>query len=208
MAELQALRKSFSSIGIALDDSLSNGYHDINGGLWRALERGETTIPHIRKERFRRLFAARRIPFDPDDFAERFVDELGRGIFPLDGAVDICRYISSRARIVVLTNGIRDVQLPRVLNSPIAGFVSDIVVSEEAGASKPSPAMFEFAASRAGFFDKAAMLMVGDSLSSDIAGGIAYGIDTCWYNPGKKPGTDGPDPTYEIRHLVELKDIL
>ena len=111
-------------------------------------------------------------------------------------------------RSVVVTNGIKEVQRSRIGRSPLEPYFSDLVISEEAGSSKPSPAIFEHACARLGFHDKDRMIMVGDSLSSDIRGGVNFGIDTCWFNPGSKANDSGLRPTYEIRELSELRTIL
>jgi FMN phosphatase YigB (HAD superfamily) len=90
----------------------------------------------------------------------------------------------------------------------IRGYLSGVVISEAVSCSKPSPLIFDRAAELLGFHDKAGMLMVGDSLGSDIQGGINYGIDTCWVNPGSAKNETSIIPSFEIRSLGELRTIL
>jgi 2-haloacid dehalogenase len=108
----------------------------------------------------------------------------------------------------VLTNGLADVQRPRIASSSLAGVVEHIVISEEVGAAKPDPAIFAVALARMGAPDPRDVLLIGDSLSSDIAGGVAAGLDTCWFNPRAMPRGNGPVPTYEIRRLEELLPLI
>jgi 2-haloacid dehalogenase len=105
---------------------------------------------------------------------------------------------------MIITNGLRDVQRPRIAKSAIGGCFAGVVISEEVGASKPDGRIFEVAFERMGCPRKEDVLIVGDSLSSDMQGGSDYGIDTCWFNPQKKPRDPDVEIDYEIRDLREL----
>lgn len=207
-AEDQAMAESFRAFGLALDPPTVEAYEAINRELWARLERGEIGTGFLKHERFRLLFAQSHPHIDPVAFSETFIAWLGRGIFPLPGAVELCARLSARCRLVVLSNGIKDVQVPRIANSPLAPYIESLVVSEEAGVGKPDPGIFEYASRVLGFYDKAAMLIVGDSLASDIQGGANFGIDTCWYNPGHRRSPSGPRPTYEVDSLAALARLL
>lgn len=82
------------------------------------------------------------------------------------------------------------------------------MISEEVKVSKPNPKIFEHALNNMNHIDKRNVLMVGDSLTSDIQGGINFGIDTCWFNPNKIVNRTDIKPTYEISNLMKLKNIL
>jgi len=112
------------------------------------------------------------------------------------------------AEIVLITNGISHVQRARINRSPIAHMIRAVVVSEEAGVSKPDPGIFSLAAGCTACTDRSRMLMIGDSLASDIAGGVAFGIDTCWFNPAGSSATDQVRPRYEVRQLADLPAIV
>ncbi|MNI68605.1 putative HAD-hydrolase YfnB [compost metagenome] len=99
-------------------------------------------------------------------------------------------------------------QLSRIKGSPLAEVFEQIIISEEAGSQKPAAGIFDYAFAKLGLTDKSKVLIVGDSLTSDIQGGINYGIDTCWFNPLQKPDSIGIQPTYEIRELAELLEIV
>lgn len=111
-------------------------------------------------------------------------------------------------RLAIITNGIKDVQLSRIQGSPLCNTFEQIIISEEAGSQKPEPGIFDYAFAKLGITDKSKVLIVGDSLTSDIQGGKNYGIDTCWFNPLEKANEAGIKPTYEIRDLSELLRII
>ncbi len=96
----------------------------------------------------------------------------------------------------------------RLANSTIKGFISQLIISEEVGAAKPQSAFFDAALERCGYPAKGDMLIIGDSLTSDMQGGLEYGIDTCWYNPSGVAKPDGFDIVYEIKSLHELLEIV
>jgi len=207
-AEKQALRLAFGQFGLEFSGRAALEYEEINAGVWRRLELGELDQATLKVERFRLLFDRMRADADPAAFSAAYLQELGKGVFLLPGAEETCAYLGGKYTLVVVTNGIKDVQRSRIARSPLATYFSDLVISEEAGSSKPSPAIFEHACARLGFHDRDRMIMVGDSLSSDIRGGVNFGIDTCWFNPGSKANDSGLRPTYEIRALSELRSIL
>lgn len=207
-AEDQAMAQTFKAFGLALDPGMVQAYEAINRELWARLERGEIGTAFLKVERFRRLLAQGHPDIDPVAFSDTFSSWLGRGIFPLPGAVELCASLSPRCRLVVVSNGIKEVQVPRVRDSPLSPYIEALIVSEEAGVGKPDPGIFEHACRLLDFHDKAAMLMVGDSLASDIQGGANFGIDTCWYNPGHRDRSAGPVPTYEADSLAAIAGLL
>jgi HAD superfamily hydrolase (TIGR01549 family) len=126
----------------------------------------------------------------------------------MEGAYDVLQALHQHSRIAVVTNGLEAVQRNRLMRSSIHPFVSELIISEEIGAAKPHRAYFDAALARSGHPSKKDVLIIGDSLSSDIRGGADYGIDTCWYNPTGLPGPEGLPITYEIKHLHELAGIV
>ncbi len=236
-AEEAALEGTFRDFGIDLSEELALEYERINKSLWQQLEQGSIRLSELKSERFRRLFAGTelkiagtkiakfagteiakiagtelkvelKVGIDPEVFGRAYVEWLSRGIYPIEGAEDICRYLAGKYSLVVITNGIREVQLPRIRNSIIAPYVLAIVVSEDAGSSKPDRGIFEYACKAIGKHDRAGMIMLGDSLSSDIQGGINFGIDTCWTNLKHIDNLSSARPTYEVGRLSELREIL
>jgi YjjG family noncanonical pyrimidine nucleotidase len=208
-AEQAALASSFEEFGLQLSSETIRLYEARNTTLWKALERGEIDQERLKVERFRQVFQELGWPVDPATFSAVYIEFLSHGIYPLPQVEETCAYLSERYRLAIVTNGIAGVQYPRILDSGIAQYIEAIIVSEEAGFSKPNPAIFEYGCKRLGFHDKAAMLMVGDSLVSDIQGAVNFGIDSCWLNVAGKPvPQDGPQPSYEIGSLAELRNIV
>ena len=116
--------------------------------------------------------------------------------------------LAAGATLAVISNGLGEVVYARLARLDLSDYFDAVVVSSEVGVAKPSPAIFEAAFERLGSPDKATTLMVGDSLSSDIAGGTAFGIDTCWYNPHHRRPAATDRFTYEVAALAELPAIV
>ncbi|HEY4430914.1 MAG TPA: YjjG family noncanonical pyrimidine nucleotidase [Paenibacillus sp.] len=208
MAESHALSNAFLHFGMptgAADYAAS--YQEINHALWRDLEQGKISSASLRVERFNRLFAANALELDPEAFSEAYLRFLGEGTFLMQGAIELCEELAD-CRLAIITNGIKDVQTSRIQGSPLSETFEQIIISEEAGCQKPETGIFDYAFAKLGISDKEKVLIVGDSLTSDIQGGINYGIDTCWFNPLGKENVSGAEPKYEIRSLSELLDIV
>ena len=214
-AEKCAIETTFHDFGLDFSDQTLARYRSVNDALWKELERGNITSADLRVERFRRLLAE--IPgaeregsssFDVKALSRCYLHHLARGSYLIEGAEDICRYMAERCDLAILTNGIAEVQRSRLSKSVLRDIIPHIIISEEVGLSKPDPRIFEYAMDVLGRPRRDAVLMVGDSLSSDIRGGVNAGIRTCWYNP--HGATCGQDlvPTYEIRALEELRLLL
>jgi 2-haloacid dehalogenase len=158
--------------------------------------------------RFELLLEALQLAGSADDLNVAYVEQLGLCTDLIDGAYDVLQTLSKSSRIAIVTNGLEAVQRSRLMRSTIHPFIAELVISEEVGAAKPHPAFFDAAFARAGNPPRSEVLIIGDSLSSDIQGGVDYGIDTCWYNPTGEAASEGLSLNYEIRHLQELLTIL
>lgn len=208
-AEREALAGTFADFGLELGPDAARVYEEKNRALWKALERGEIDQGRLKVERFRQCFDELGVKVDAADVSAAYIRRLGRCAIPLPHAQASCAYLAAKYRLALITNGIAEVQHPRIRAAPFASLIELVVVSEEAGCGKPDPDIFGYACERLGFFDKAAMIMVGDSLASDIQGARNFGIDSCWLNPSaKERPAGGPEPSYELRSLDELRSIL
>ncbi|OKP97117.1 YjjG family noncanonical pyrimidine nucleotidase [Paenibacillus sp. P46E] len=208
MAESKALYNAFVHFGLPTGaEDYAASYQEINRALWKDLEQGRTTSAVLRVERFNRLFAAHKLELSPEAFSEAYLKFLGEGTYLIQGAVELCQELNGY-RLAVITNGIKDVQLSRIQGSPLSDTFEQIIISEETGYQKPEAGIFDYAFNKLGISDRSKVLIVGDSLTSDIKGGMDYGIDTCWFNPLGKEGVPGIHPTYEIRELSGLLEII
>lgn len=203
-AEREALCDALSATGIAPNEEMIATYSKINDGFWKMLERGEIGKSELRVARFAAF--CRHYGFDTDvaRLAKGYTDALATKGYLIPRALEVCRTLSACCKLYIITNGIASVQRGRFEPSPLRAFVQAIFISEEIGAEKPHPAYFEAVAAQIPDFDRKKALIVGDSLSSDMRGGVNAGIDTCWFNPKGKKALDDLAITYEIHALEEL----
>ncbi|KAJ51677.1 putative hydrolase of the HAD superfamily [Clostridium tetanomorphum] len=183
-------------------------YREINTTIWKEMEDGLITQKELNVERFKRLSRKLNIKFNQVEFAKSYIKRLSCSSFLYDDSICLLESLYKDYKLFIITNGITDVQDNRIRKSTISKYFEDIIISEEAPVSKPDSKIFEYALNNIKYTDKSKVLMVGDSLTSDIQGGINFGIDTCWFNPNKIINNTEIKPTYEISNLMELKDIL
>jgi FMN phosphatase YigB (HAD superfamily) len=145
---------------------------------------------------------------DPGEFSSLYLKQLEQYVFLLDDADLVCDELHKNSALYVATNGFASVQRGRLARSGLLPYLSGIFISEEIGFSKPHRYFFDNIFAQIGpEFPRSQVLLVGNSLSADIAGGRAAGIDTCWYNPQKSSDRGSLRPTYEITSLIELLEI-
>ncbi len=204
--EEMALRIAMKNIGITVDDEGIALYSKINDGMWKALERGEIDKDSLRVERFRKFGEEYGFETDFNALSLNYTDHLALQNYPIEGAVDLCRRLYGKAKMYIITNGIEYVQKSRFATSPLNEFFDKLFISGEIGYEKPDRRFFEAVERGIPDFDPQKTLVIGDSLTSDMAGGIGYGIDCCWYNPAKKP-CDLPIK-YTVSDLSEIEKII
>ena len=207
-AESNALKRTFYSLNLPFEEKYLGIYQRINHDLWQALERHEISPADLRARRFALLLESLQLNGSPDQMSNLYIEQLALGSELMDGAYEVLQSLQEKCRFAIVTNGLQAVQRSRLSRSMIRDFITDIIISEEIGSAKPHSAFFETASSRLGHPPKSEILIIGDSLTSDMQGGVDYGIDTCWFNPNDAPRLDGLPITYEIRHLREVLDIL
>lgn len=209
-AESAALAGALAEIGQRSERGLIEAYREINGRLWRAFERGQVSPEQIKTRRFELLFASLGIESDAVAFGQRYLDHLAQATYLLEGAEEVLEALRGQVGLALISNGLQAVQRPRLARSTIGDYFDVVVISEEVGASKPSPRIFEVAFEHMGHPSKDAVLMVGDSLTADIQGGSDYGIDTCWFNPHGRPRRPDPQvgPDVDIRYEIERLEAL
>lgn len=205
-AEGIALRKTLRQFGLEPTDAICNRYSQINREHWQRLERREITREQVLLGRFQCLFAEMGMQVDPGQCAATYEGCLSQGHYFLPGALDALEKLSRRYRLFLASNGTARVQNSRLDSAGIRGYFENIFISQEMGADKPSPEYFHRCFERIPGFAPERALMVGDSLSSDILGGIQSGMATCWINPRGQQGSLQPD--YELQSIVQLPELL
>lgn len=206
-AEREAFEKTLRQFGIHENLSyLHKEYKKVNLAIWKEFEEKTITSTKLRLERFHRFFTQEKLSLDPVEISPVYLKYLSRGTYLLDGAEDIVKYFHGKCEIALATNGLSDVQHPRIQNSRLAKYFKHIFISEDIGFPKPDRKYFEHIFHKLPFRDSA--IIVGDNLYSDIKGGSDFSIDTCWFNPEKRINESSIVPTFEINDLVELKRII
>lgn len=181
-------------------------YEAINLECWRALEKGQMTHGQLQLARFVRFFDRYPVPGDAKWAAERFPELLARQSILLPHAEAVVREIAAKLPVVIVTNGATRTQRGRMAMSPIRDLISGLVISQEAGVSKPRPELFHMALEPLGVRPRDA-LMIGDGVNSDIRGANNAGIDACWYNPEGKTLPEGVHAEYVISDIRECVGI-
>lgn len=208
LAEAKALEGAFHDFDIPFDAGAAEKYRVINHQIWIDFEHGLVTAEALRVLRFERLFASLHISTAAGLFSERYLFHLSQASDLIEGAEDVLRVLLNTHQLAIITNGLKDVQRPRLARSAIRDCFKGLFISEELGTAKPDPHFFEIALDRIGHPKRENVLIIGDSLTSDIQGGNNAGIDTCWFNPNAVPAVSRFPAVYEIRRLEELLPLL
>lgn len=206
-------REAFKNTMIEFNMEYDEDYHlkiykEINSKLWKEIEAGSITQQQLKVERFKRLSVALDIDFDPIEFANCYAKNLANSSHLYDESFSLVEDLHKNHKLLMVTNGLTEIQDKRIRKSNIAKYFDDIIISEEVKVSKPDPKIFDIALKGIKDLDKSKILMIGDSLTSDIQGGINFGIDTCWFNPYKIKNETNFKPTYEISDIMVLKKII
>lgn len=206
-AEHMAIQKLFKLHNLPVSDEYIAKYSAINLTWWERFEKGEIEKSQIYSGRFREYLDFFGFEADPDKMAEDYFDFLSQGYYLIEGADKALEYIKSKGYTVcITTNGMSKTQYRRIENCNIKQYFDYIFVSEDAGHQKPETEYFEYVMQNTDEKDKSKILVIGDSMSSDILGGINFGVDTCWLNPKGKAGAH--KATYEIANIMQICDIL
>jgi 2-haloacid dehalogenase len=206
-AETTALLKSFQLFNLRFEERYMDSYRRINQDLWHSLERQEIKPEVLRVRRFELFLEDIKMTASVEQLAATYIEQLGLCFDLVDGAYEVLNTLHAKSKIAIVTNGLTAVQRSRLGLSPIKSFITELIISEEIGAAKPHTAFFDVAFERTGNPPKSDVLIIGDSLSSDMRGGVNYGIDTCWFNPLGAQCPADLKITYEIKHLRELLEI-
>ena len=204
-----AITKCFRTAGRDITEEQIKRYSQINDDYWRRLELGEITKDQLLTGRFATLFEEYKIKdIDLAVFAKEYQEALGSVFSFIDDSLTICKALQEKVRQYVITNGVTATQMNKLKLSGLAEAMDGIFISEQIGTPKPAKEFFDYCLKHIEEKDKSKLLIVGDSLSRDIKGGVLSGIPTCWYRPEGAINDTPYHPDYEISDLHMLYDIL
>ena len=205
-AEKAALKDTLVACGLPADEETCAAYHRINDALWKALERGETTQPALKVERFRQLlaFLGRTEP-TAEALCDMYTSQLGCHAELLPGAMALMEALHGKVRIALVSNGVSRIQRSRLSRCPFTPMLDAILISEELGVRKPDPAMIFAGLDALGCTNPAEAVMMGDSLTADIAAAVNAGVDSIFFD---RKGIGSDQATHVIRDLAEAVKIV
>ena len=210
-SEAEAVKEAMKDNGITPTEALVRRYSEINDGLWKKLERGEIQKEVLLYRRFELFAEEFGFVLDAKKMAKDYMYCLSTKGYTLPGAKEFLGRLQGKAAMYIVTNGVEFIQTERYARSGLQGLTERTFISGKLGYEKPDVRYFEAVAKEIPNFDPTKTLIVGDSLTSDMRGGINFGIDTCWYNPKGKQAPEDIHLTFvasnydEIYNFITLK---
>ena len=199
-AERIGIERVLTHFGVPATEENMQKYHHLNKSYWQKLERGELTREHF--------FSDFGIKVNGAEVDGLYRQTLNESAFLLDGVMDLLNGLKNRYELHIVTNGVAETQYKRLAVAGLDKLFKGIYVSEESGYQKPQQEYFDYCFEKMGRNDVENMLIIGDSLTSDIRGGNNAGIDTCWYCPKGGEIPAGVRVNYTIHRLDALKDLI
>ena len=209
-AEKAAVQTLFREFGLGeCTDEMVERYSRINKEYWERLERGELSKPEILVRRFADFFASEGLDASKTpEFNEQYQVRLGDTVVFCDDSYELLSSLRGRVKQYAVSNGTVVAQTRKLRRSGFDRLLDGVFLSEELGYEKPATEFFDRVFAAIGEPDRERVLIVGDSLTSDITGGNRAGIRTCWYNPKGEPNLTAAHADYEIRDLHGILDII
>lgn len=208
-AEDIALNLLLEEADVSDIQTYKNYYVPMNKAMWEDLSAGKITKSELINTRFQRLFAYFDKEVDGSYLAERYQYHLSQQGQIFEGVMELLQNLKrANYQLFAATNGVTFIQKGRLSQSTIAAYFDQIFISDEIGSHKPEKAFFEKISRQINNFTYEEALMIGDSLSADIQGGINSGIDTVWFNQQKLENHSLIKPTYIVNSYSELWQLL
>lgn len=207
-SEAVALEKTLKQFDLPFSEAIAKRYNVINAAQWARLERGELTRAEVLVRRFSILLEELGEDRDAEDVRRCYEHHLSCGHFFLDGAEALLEALYGKYRLYAASNGTTAVQRGRLASANIERYFDEIFLSEQIGCVKPQRAFFDECFAKIPDFDASQAIIFGDSLTSDIQGGINAGIRTCWFNPHGRSLAGEIKPDYEIASLDAFPRLL
>ena len=208
--EYNALKEALTFYGFEFSDDVCRSFSRINAELWKKLELNKITKSELRVRRFSEMLNecfSEMIFEKPELLAEKYVERLAEQPIFIEGADEAVKKLSGMYDIYIITNGFKTVQTRRLTLSGLLPFVKGVFISEEIGAAKPKKEFFDRVLNEIPEKNKGNILVVGDSLTSDMQGGRNAGLTTCLVDPMEKTIMPHPLCDYRIHDLLEITEL-
>lgn len=200
------LKTMLARYGINFSEADYAEFQAVNKPLWVAYQNKQIQAEDIQRIRFEKL--AKQTGQDVFKLNQELMAEMAWVSQPLEGTMETLEALHGKVKMGIITNGFTGLQQARLENSNTKHFFDLLVVSEQVGVAKPAPQVFEYAFAQMGEVPPSQILMVGDTLASDILGAQNVGIDSCWFNPSQQANLSDIQPTYQIQNLRELLNLV
>lgn len=209
-AEREAIRRCFEKFGMGeCTDEMISVYSGINSKYWKKLECGEISKQQVLYDRFAEFFSLYGVKCpDIDDFNGEYQLRLGDTVAYNDDSYNLLLSLKKTVKQYAVTNGTSVAQRIKLEKSGFIDVLDDVFISDEVGIDKPNTEFFNFVLAHIVEKDKRKIMIVGDSLTSDIRGGNNAGIICCWYNPKFEKAKNGYNIDYTISNLGEVYNII
>jgi 2-haloacid dehalogenase len=192
---------------LGIDDSIDGlflQYQAINVELWRLFESGAVSKDFLKVERFRKTFLANDLDLDPETASSLYLESLSETVVLIDGAKHVCETLAAIGEVGIITNGVEHIQNRRITSSGLGDHISFVATSEACGFAKPDSRFFEYTTKMARAFSRHETIIIGDRLDADILGANRFGIESCWFNPGRSTNESEAIPDYEVATLHDI----
>ncbi|UTM60351.1 pyrimidine 5'-nucleotidase [Photobacterium sp. CCB-ST2H9] len=200
------LKLMFSRFEVDFTPEHFSEYQRINKPLWVDYQNGDINAEQIKHLRFE--YWASKLNVTTVTLNSAFLEAMADTCSLLPGAASMLERLNPHVKMGIITNGFTELQDVRLRRTGVTDYFSTLIISEQVGAAKPAPEIFDYALNAIGNPERSKVLMVGDNPHSDILGGINAGMDTCWLNHHDHEAPEGIRPSYIVSHLDELSSLL
>ena len=198
----------FNNFNLPYCDKVFETFTNENIKIWKRLENGEITKSYLRANRWNIILEKLNIVADGPEIEELFEKGIANSAYEVQGAKELLGYLYKKHQLCVVSNGFRAVQENRLNISGFTKYFEKMFFSEDIGINKPQKEFFDYCFNSLDNPEKEDVILIGDSISADIIGGINYNIKTIWFNKKNENCPDNVKPTYIVRALAEIKDII
>lgn len=202
----RGLQLAFSRFGVEFNQLHYQEYQTVNKALWVEYQNGNITASELQIQRFHSW--AIQLNISPQQLNSAFLSMMAEICIPLEGAVNLLDALKGKIKMGIITNGFTELQQARLERTGLRNHFDLVVISEQIGIAKPHPGIFEHALALMRQPARDRVLMVGDTLETDILGGFNAGLDTCWLNKDNKSLVENTLFKFKVSSLAELKNLL